>query len=40
VHYCAGADLSTSRAAPLLARSRAYLSVGHDEYWTYAQVRQ
>ena len=27
----------TRRAAPLLARSRAYLSVGHDEYWTYAQ---
>ena len=37
MHYCAGADLATSRAAPLLARSRAYLSVGHDEYWTYAQ---
>jgi len=37
LHYCAGADLATPRAAPLLARSRAYLSVGHDEYWTYAQ---
>lgn len=37
-HYCTGADLSVSaRARDLLSRSKAYLSMGHDEYWSYAQ---
>jgi len=39
LHYCAGADLAVApRNAALLRRSRAYLSVGHDEYWTRHQV--
>jgi hypothetical protein len=38
VHYCAGADLwSPVRAGGLFRRTRAYLSVGHDEYWSYPQ---
>jgi len=38
VHYAAGADMGVpARAAELLGRSRAYLSVGHDEYWSYEQ---
>ena len=38
LHYCAGVDLAVApRNAQLLRRSRAYLSVGHDEYWTRHQ---
>ncbi|EOD41902.1 hypothetical protein EMIHUDRAFT_95099 [Emiliania huxleyi CCMP1516] len=38
VHYATGADLAVpARARGLLARSTAYVSVGHDEYWTYEQ---
>ena len=38
LHYASGADMSLpTRAARLLARSRGYLSVGHDEYWSYEQ---
>ena len=38
VHYATGADLGTEVRGPsLLARSRAYVSVGHDEYWSYRQ---
>ena len=34
VHYATGFDLSGKHADNILKRSRAYLSVGHDEYWT------
>ena len=34
VHYATGFDLSGKHADGILKRSRAYLSVGHDEYWT------
>ena len=34
VHYATGFDLSGKHADSILKRSRAYLSVGHDEYWT------
>ena len=38
VHYVTGIDLADAKtAADALKRSRAYLSAGHDEYWTYAQ---
>jgi len=37
VHYATGAAMATAAGADALARSRAYLSMGHDEYWTYAQ---
>ena len=38
IHYCTGADLAVpARSGPLLARSAAYLSVAHDEYWSYEQ---
>ena len=38
LHYAAGADMySPRRAARLLRHSKAYLSVGHDEYWSYPQ---
>jgi hypothetical protein len=38
LHYAAAADLSSpARARRLLRRSTAYLSVGHDEYWSYEQ---
>lgn len=38
LHYCTGLDLGIRhRAKDILSRSRAYLSVGHDEYWSYAQ---
>jgi len=38
VHYCSGADLADAATADdVLSRSRAYVSVGHDEYWTYEQ---
>ena len=34
VHYATGFDLSGKHADGILKRSRSYLSVGHDEYWT------
>ena len=38
LHYATGADMGVpARARALLARSHAYLSVGHDEYWSYEQ---
>jgi hypothetical protein len=38
LHYCTAADLGVpSRARKLLRGSSAYLSVGHDEYWSYEQ---
>ena len=38
VHYASGVDLSLPRvSSDLLRRSSAYLSLGHDEYWTYEQ---
>lgn len=38
LHYVAGADLARRAFADeILSRSKAYLSVGHDEYWTYPQ---
>ena len=35
VHYASGVDLAKDDG--VLRRSRSYVSVGHDEYWTYPQ---
>lgn len=37
LHYASGFDLSGKLADNILKRSRSYVSVGHDEYWTYGQ---
>jgi hypothetical protein len=36
VTYCANDDVATG-GAPFLTRAKAFLSVGHDEYWARAQ---
>ena len=38
MHYISGSDMADSKIAEsALKRSKAYLSVGHDEYWSYEQ---
>ncbi len=37
VSYTTGADLSTTGARTLLTNHKAFLSVGHDEYWSGTQ---